>query len=206
MQPGQTEDEGLVGGRVPSFDPDLPRRAVTRCAYLLRAVNVSGKRQISMPALREIFGSLGCTDVETYLQSGNVVAGSKIAPSKIAQKSVAAIAEKFGYEDVTVLAWSSEQLHALIEANPFVQRGCDPAKLHATFLGRDTSPADLTALATDAFLPDEFAVGKRAVYVHCPGGYGRTKLNNAFFERKLGIPATTRNWNTVSNLLAFTRR
>ena len=51
-----------------------------------------------------------------------------------------------------------------------------------------------------SFLPDEFRLLGREVYLHCPNGYGKTKINNAFFERTLGVSATTRNWKTVTTL------
>lgn len=173
---------------------------MTRYACMLRAVNVSGARRVKMAELRDLCLSLGCTDVETYLQSGNVILGSKKAQSKLGPSIKEAIGRRFGHDDVDVLVWTADELGALIEANPFLGRGCDPAKLHVTFLDADPKPAAVQAIAEDGYLPDEYAIGQRAVYVHCPDGYGRTKLNNAFFEKKLGVRGTTRNWQTVNNL------
>lgn len=172
-----------------------------RYACLLRAVNVSGQRKLTMSKLREVCSSLGCTEVATYLQSGNVVLTSKLAQAKLGDRVKQAIAAEFGFEDVDVLVWTAEELSALVRGNPFVARGCDLSKLHVTFLGKEVKPAELKGIDAKAFLPDEFALGKKAVYVHCPDGYGRSKLNNALFERKLGLRATTRNWRTVNSLL-----
>jgi uncharacterized protein (DUF1697 family) len=174
---------------------------VGRYACLLRAVNVSGQRKLTMSKLREVCSALGCTEVATYLQSGNVVLASKLAKAKLGDRVTAAIAAEFGFEDVDVLVWAAEELSALVRDNPFVARGCDLSKLHVTFLSKEVKPAELKSIDAKAFLPDEFALGRKAVYVHCPAGYGRSKLNNAFFERKLGLRATTRNWRTVNSLL-----
>ncbi len=72
-----------------------------------------------------------------------------------------------------------------------------------TFLGSTPASSRASGLDTRGFLPDEFAVRGREVYVHCPDGYGRTKLNNAFFERALGVTATTRTLRTVTTLAAM---
>lgn len=181
---------------------------MARYVCLLRGVNVSGQRKIKMTELRELCESLGYTDVETYVQSGNVVLGSRKARSELGRTLEKAIGERFGHEGVDVLVWTGEELAKLIEDNPFLARGCDASKLHVTFLAEDFKPAALKAIPAEDFLPDEFAPGSKAIYVHCPNGYGRTKLNNAFFERKLKLPATTRNWRTVTQLceLAGKRR
>lgn len=178
---------------------------MSRYACLLRAVNVTGRRQVKMSELRDLCVSLGCSDVETYLQSGNVIVSTRKARSKLGAAISEEIGRVFGHADVDVLVWTADELGALIEANPFLAKGCDPAKLHATFLDRDPAPAAVEAMGKNGYLPDEFALGARVVYVHCPNGYGRTKINNAFFEKKLGVRATTRNWNTVSSLRDLAR-
>nr|ASV46886.1 hypothetical protein [uncultured bacterium] len=167
---------------------------------MLRAVNVSGQRKLKMTELRDLCASLGHADVETYLQSGNIILSTRVAQSKLGPSLSEAISREFGYDDVDVLVWTASELDALIKANPFLAKGCDPAKLHVTFLANEVARKAIEALGVDRYLPDEFAPGPKSVYVHCPNGYGRTKLNNAFFERKLDVPATTRNWQTVLNL------
>jgi uncharacterized protein (DUF1697 family) len=158
-----------------------------------------------MTELRDLCVSLGCTEVETYLQSGNVIVNSRKAAAKLGPSLSEAIGKQFGHTDVDVLVRTGDELAALIQANPFLAKGCDPAKLHVTFLDADPAAAAMGAIGKDKYLPDEFAAGLEAVYVHCPDGYGNTKLNNAFFEKKLGVRGTTRNWQTVNNLLRLVR-
>ena len=102
--------------------------------------------------------------------------------------------------DVTVVVRTPAQLRRVLGSNPFVRSGNDPKSLHVTFLA--SAPAKKAAGALDgrAFAPDEFRVHGQEVYVSCPNGYGRTKINNTWFERKLGVAATTRNWKTVTQL------
>ena len=95
---------------------------------------------------------------------------------------------------------TSTQLADVVGHNPLAAGGRDPAKLHVTFLASKPAVVPGGGPRHRAFLPDEFRVVGREVYVHCPAGYGRTKLNNAFFERALGVVATTRTWNTVTTL------
>jgi uncharacterized protein (DUF1697 family) len=75
-----------------------------------------------------------------------------------------------------------------------------------TFLAVDGDPARAAAIEAVGYEPDEFRLMGREVYLHCPEGYGRTKLNNAFWERRLRVAATTRNWNTVTTLLQLADR
>lgn len=173
---------------------------MTRHACMLRAVNVSGQRPLKMSALRALCISLGCSDVETYLQSGNVIAASRQPPAKLGASISTAIAKEFGYDNVDVLVWTAAELSALVRASPFLARGASPSELYVTFLAKKVKASDIQALGTERYLPDEFAPGAKAIYVHCLNGYGRTKLNNSFFERKLGVRATTRNWQTVTKL------
>ena len=92
-------------------------------------------------------------------------------------------------------------LERIVRNNPFsVQAGNDPAKVHVTFLASRPAAAMVKSLEVVDTRGDEFAVAGQEIFLHCPGGYGKTKLNNAFFERKLRMRATTRNWKTVMAL------
>ena len=102
--------------------------------------------------------------------------------------------------DVAVLIRSASQLARVLEENPFMKRACDPAHLHVTFLVDSPDRPAVTRIDAGRYVPDEFAVAGQHVYLHCPNGYGRTKLNNTFFERRLATAATTRNWRTVTAL------
>jgi uncharacterized protein (DUF1697 family) len=180
---------------------------VNHYASVLRAVNVGGARSVKMAELRRVYESLGLRNVESYVQSGNVVFSSDSDDrARVAQEIASAVADTFGLEDVDILIRTRTDLEQLVRDNPFLDQGVDPSTLHVTFLAATPSPARLADVDASAYAPDAFAPGPEAVYLHCPNGYGRTKLNNAFFERALGVRATTRNWRTVNKLLDLVTR
>jgi len=168
---------------------------------LLRGVNV-GQRQMRMAELQAVYEDLGYTSVKTYLQSGNVVFSGKPGARPAARISEA-IKERFEFE-VPVLILSPSQLKEVIASNPLIQEeGVDPAFLHFTFLiepSKEMLPAKIPAATAE-----RAAQGNDGIYLYCPGGYGRTKLTNTYFERVLKSPATTRNWRTVLALEALTQ-
>lgn len=159
---------------------------------LLRAVNVGG-RKLPMSVLSGVVADLGGTEPRTYLQSGNVVfSGSRQVASRLA----GALSEAAGF-DVPVLLRSASDLASVVSAQPF---DGPESSWHVTFLGSKPAARAVAALDPSAYGDDAFEVVGREVYLRTPGGYGRTKLTNALFERKLDVVATTRNWRTVCAL------
>jgi len=175
----------------------------TSYAAMLRGINVGAKTKVSMADLRAALVDLGLDDVSTYIQSGNVIFRSSISPSELPPAIEHAIDGAFGLT-VKVVLRTSAQLTGVVKHNPLAAAGRDLTKLHVTFLASQPAAARMAHIEAEAFLPDEIRVLEREVYLHCPAGYGRTKLNNAFFERTLGVPATTRNLRTVTVLADMT--
>ena len=168
----------------------------TRYVALLRGINLGARNKIGMADLRALVAGLGAEDVETYVQSGNVVFTSVPSEDTFASRLEEGIRREHGHA-VAVLVRTGAELARLVAANPFLEAGKDPASLHVTFL---TEAAGRTRLEAPDHGDDEFRVVGREIYLHCPNGYGRSKLSNAFFEKKLGVIATTRNWRTVTTL------
>jgi uncharacterized protein (DUF1697 family) len=166
---------------------------------LLRGVNI-GKRQLPMAALRTGLEAVGCTDVATYVQSGNVV----LAPPTDAGKDRAGwleevIADIAGFA-VPVVVRTKAQMAEVVAANPYPQSG--GTTLHVVFCS--TKPPALTA-DLDTVAPEHATVVGSDVYLHLPNGMGRATLP-ALVEQELkraGVFGTARNWNTVENLLAM---
>jgi uncharacterized protein (DUF1697 family) len=166
---------------------------------MLRGINVSGQKRITMEELKKSYGSLGFQDVRTYIQSGNVVFRHPGTDAmKVASEIERGLKRSFAF-DVLVIVRTRDELQDLVEANPFA--GKDEGKQHVTFLSEKPSvfPAEEVGRAKDK--AEEFSVRAMEVYLFCPNGYGNTKLSNNFFERKLKVSATTRNWRTVNALL-----
>ena len=172
---------------------------MTTYISMLRGINVSGQKKIKMEELKEFYRSLGFKNIQTYIQSGNVIfESSDKNVSKIINKIERKIKKSFGF-DVLVLIRTKNDLKKLIDNNPFAKK--DNSKLLVTLLS-DTplqSPIDeITKIKDDS---EEFFIFGKEIYLFCPNGYGKSKLSNNFFERKLKLSATTRNWKTVNKLL-----
>jgi uncharacterized protein (DUF1697 family) len=165
---------------------------------LLRGINVSGQKSIRMPELKALYEAMGFSNVITYVQSGNVVFD---CAESVANKTGAVIEKEieksFGFS-APVIMREAHDLQRIIDGNPFVHpRNEDPAKLHVTFLSK-LPPAELADnLKIPPGIEDEYVLSGKEIYLFCPNGYGKTKLSNGFFERKLKVLATTRNWKTV---------
>jgi uncharacterized protein (DUF1697 family) len=181
---------------------------MTTFVALLRAVNVSGQNRVPMAELRASMAAAGYGDAQTYLQSGNIVfdadadAGPKPATAQDLAMAVHRVIEREFGCDVKVLVLTAAELTQVAAENPFLRAvgaGFDEKSLHATFLEEPVSEAAFGGLAMPAQPGEQatLAEGGRVIYLHLPHGYGRTKLNNSYFERHLGVVATTRNWRTV---------
>ena len=173
---------------------------------MLRGINLGAKNRIAMPALKNLYETLGLTDVVTYVQSGNVIFSSPQADeTQLAADLTAAIQQTLGL-DVPVLVRDRDCFERLIVGNPFTVRDEDATKFHITFLAQLPDPALMEKLILPPGCTDEFVLEDRELYLFCPGGYGETKLSNTFFERKLKMVATTRNWKTVNALYQMSNR
>ena len=168
---------------------------------MLRGINVSGQKQIHMAELKSLYESLNLLNVRTYVQSGNVVFECpEPDASKLAELIEAQIERTFGYS-VFVFIRDTREFRRVIDCNPFSnERSEDPARLHVTFLYKTPDESKMSNLRPPNDEADEFFAGDKEIFLYCPNGYGRTKLSNTFFERKLNMPATTRNWKTVNAL------
>jgi uncharacterized protein (DUF1697 family) len=171
---------------------------------LLRGVNVGGKNKLPMRDLARIFADAGCTEVQTFIQSGNVVFTAPPTVLKNLSRAVkAAIETEFGYR-VPVILRSHEQLARAIENNPFVLAGKPEMTLHLCFLADTPGEEAVKGLDPDRSPGDLFHVSGQEVYLHLPNGAGNSKLTNAWLDAKLSTVSTVRNWNTVLKLHQLT--
>ncbi|MFC8915266.1 DUF1697 domain-containing protein [Streptomyces sp. NPDC057116] len=179
----------------------------TRYAALLRGINVSGHKKVPMADLRTLLAGLGHRDVTTYLQSGNAAFTSATGADEdtLAAELEAAIEKHFGFH-VDCLVRGGPYLRAVADACPFPAAGLQPKQLHVTYFSGPVTPDRFAGLDQPTFLPEEFRLGDRALYLYAPDGLGRSKLAEALSRPALlkGITATTRNWNTVLKLVELT--
>ena len=168
---------------------------------MLRGINLGSRKRVAMADLVELFTGLGHTDVSTYLQSGNVVFTSRRKDqTRLSGQIERQLEDHLGFP-VTVVVRSGAEMAGVVERTPFLDREGSPASLHVTFLAGEPKGDGVARIDPAVYAPDEFAVVGREVHLHCPNGYGRSKLDNAFWEKRLGVAATTRNWKTVTSLV-----
>jgi uncharacterized protein (DUF1697 family) len=175
---------------------------MTTYVSILRGINVGGAKKILMSDLKHIYEELGFIKVTTYIQSGNVIfqAYNDYSDEKTAKAVEKALFEKYGYE-VPVLVRTAEEMENTMKNNPFIRdRNLDPEKMHVTFLAELIKKENLEIITKYDYSPERFEIIGKDVFLYCPNGYGKTKLNNSFFENKLKVSATTRNWRTVNTL------
>jgi uncharacterized protein (DUF1697 family) len=167
-----------------------------RVAALLRGINVGGHRPLPMPALREALAAAGYTGVQTYVQSGNVVFRAPGAAGPTATALRAAVAQASPHLDPAVALRTPKQMQAVVDHCPFD----DTATVHVTFLVEGATSTPLPE-GLERFAPEEAVARGREVYLHLPGGMGRSKLAAVLGRGPAGADGTTRNWRTVTTLL-----
>lgn len=172
-----------------------------RVAALLRGVNVGPHQRIAMARLREIVAGLGHRDVETYLQSGNVVFTPAGGPGGLEAPLAAAIAEATDL-DVGVVVRTGGELAQVVAACPYPV--IDPTRVVVAFLGTAVGLEGLALGALDRYAPDELTLAGRHAYVSVPNGQGRSKLMAALTRPGLPTVVTVRNWRTVTALADLT--
>ncbi len=170
---------------------------------MIRGINV-GEKKVKMDRLKEVYASLDFKNVKTYIQSGNVIFESKESdPTKLIRIIEKRIAEVLNF-DVKVVIRTKNEMKNIINRNPFKKE--DLKHIYVTFLSDIPSEKlikDLDHIVTEDMknVSDKYNVSKREIYLFLPNGYGRTKLNNNFFEKKLDTSATTRNWRSINKIV-----
>lgn len=168
---------------------------MTTFVALLRAVNVGGTGSLPMAELRALCEAAGFADVRTYIQSGNVVLGSSWDETRVKAALEAALLPRMR-KPVEVMVRSARAIADILARNPFPD--APAGKVAVLFFDRPPPEAALAAIAVPA--REEVRPAGREVYVHCPDGMGRSKLDLS----RLGV-ATARNLNTVAKLAAMAR-
>ncbi|MBV6461694.1 MAG: hypothetical protein HJHJAOHD_01825 [Flavobacteriales bacterium] len=174
---------------------------MTTYISILRGINVSEQKPIKMDRLRKLFQNLGFNNVTTYVQSGNVVFqsnGSEVG--HLEQKISQQIQKDFEFK-VPVIVLTINELSQIINNNPFKNNLKKEHKhLYVTFLSSKPKYYEKEIIESKIQKEEEIYFSEKAVYLYCPNGYGRTKLNNNFLEATLKVAATTRNWKTTNEL------
>jgi len=173
---------------------------------ILRGINVGGRRKVMMDDLKKLCLELDFSDISTYIQSGNVIFNDPSARSNLELSNMIenAIQKRYAFEVPVIVRTVSELIQAVLD-NPFYSEEADIDRLYLTFLNEE--PLEENRIKTEKYQypPDEFVIIGKEVFIFCPGPYNKTKLSNSFFENKLKVKATTRNWKTVLKLITLSR-
>jgi len=155
---------------------------------LFRGINVGGSNVLPMTDLRRIFEQSGCVDVQTYIQSGNVVCRSAISDAdRLAKQVTAAVSTRHGFEPRVVLL-TRKDLEQAVAGNPFSEAEHNPKSVHLFFLAERPKKPDMKALEGITAKSERFALKASVFYLHTPDGFGTSKLA-ARAERLLGVEA-----------------
>jgi uncharacterized protein (DUF1697 family) len=151
-----------------------------------------------MKELVALLQGLGCRNVNTYIQSGNVVLRSDKDASRFAAGIAQEVEQRHGFEPSVMLLKPTE-LESAIAGNPFPDAEGDPKGLHYGFLDAEPSNPDLKNLEALRAESERFRLVGKVFYLYAPNGVGRSKLA-ANSERLLGVSMTDRNWRTVGKI------
>jgi len=164
---------------------------------LLRGINVSGQKKIKMADLKLLFEEMSFQNVQTYIQSGNVIFSSKEKSNKKLETKISSgIKRKYGF-DVRVIILSAKEIEYTLKNNPFIKKKKEADRLYVTFLSNAPSKENIQRLNSTDYSPEEYIIDGKFVYLFLPNGAGKAKINNNLFENKLKVSGTTRNWKTV---------
>ncbi|NQZ12680.1 MAG: DUF1697 domain-containing protein [Algicola sp.] len=169
---------------------------------ILRGINVSGQKKIKMADLKALYEGLGFSNVSTYIQSGNVLFEcEQNDKSPLKTQIEQAITKAYSF-DVPVDVRTVDEFKAVLANLPFdgIELEKDGTQVMVTFLAGEPHQDKIDAIATYVKAPEKLVVDGSVVYLHCPNGYGKSKLTNVFIEKKLAVCATTRNLKSVTKL------
>ncbi len=177
---------------------------MTRYVAFLRGINVGGRGVLKMRELARMFASAGCEKVKTYIQSGNVVFETRAGDlERLQRKLEKRLRDHLGIE-VKVMLRTSREIGNLVSIDPFKKAGRDPkAKRYVAFLyGEPRSKPELPLRSPKEGI-EVFLVKNLEAFSLSREVKGRYGFPNNFIEKELGVPATTRNWNTVGKIAAL---
>jgi uncharacterized protein (DUF1697 family) len=167
---------------------------------LLRGINLGPSRRVPMADLRALFTDAGYADVQTYLQSGNLVLDSAASGPELEDTARRLISDRFGFE-VPVVARNRRQLAAVVKLNPLGDVAEDPKRYQVSFLSDARAADALAGLESVVAASERIVAHGRELYTWHPDGIARSKLATALSAKRLGVTLTARNWRTVTALL-----
>lgn len=165
----------------------------------LRAINLGSRHRVPMAELRDLLDELGYPGARTLLQSGNVVLETTDQSAKVARALERGIEQRFGFKS-DVIVRTHRQVSAIVKADPLGDVATDGSKRHVVFLADKPKAAVLKEIAAEDFSPEAWEARGREIFMWCPNGSQGSRVSKALGEKRLGVTATVRNWNTLAKL------
>jgi len=163
---------------------------------LYRGINVGGNNPVKMETLRAMHEHLGHENVNSYIQSGNIVLRASGSPESIARNTAAEFVKEFGFP-ARIMVVTAKRWRTIVEENPYAKIAAEnPKTVHAGICEGQPTAKSLEALLTKTGGPEKFTIGQGVIYIHSPEGIGTSKFA-AGMEKACAVPMTMRNWRTV---------
>ena len=173
-----------------------------RYLVMLRGINVGTRNRVPMAELRAMLADTGYSDVATVLQSGNVIVSTKSdQPDEVAGAIQRLVSDEFEV-NVPCVIRTANQIREVIERNPLEGVVSDPSRYLVNFLSKVPDPEVAGALLEEDHSPEHIAIAGAEAYVWTPDGVKAMTLSYAYLEKRFGVVATARNWNTLEKIVA----
>lgn len=166
----------------------------------LRGVMPTGKNKVPMAQLKECLVDFGFQDVKTWIQTGNVVLKTELSRDAISVTVSRLIEEKIG-AIIPVIVKTREELIQILDENPYKNAGYDISRVFFSMFNGEPENALKSALLDADYFPEYLTISTQVAYMYIPGIYGKGRLSNSFFEKKMKIVATSRNYNTITKMI-----
>ncbi|MCM3626978.1 DUF1697 domain-containing protein [Paenibacillus glycanilyticus] len=174
---------------------------------LLRGINVGGKNKIKMADLREALASIGLRDIQTYIQSGNILFKSDEDEAMLRGRVERQIEAVFGLQ-IKVMLRTAEEMRAIAASCPFTAEQLAQAaasaqgeSLYVSMMLEEPKADQLEKLRSFETEEEIFGSKGRDLYLLFYQTVRNSKL--AVKADKLGVHATVRNWNTINKLVSL---
>ena len=171
-----------------------------RFLVMPRGINVGTRNRVPMAELRSMLTDVGYADVTTVLQSGNVIVSAESSgPDQVAASVQRLLSDRFDV-NVPCVTRTAEQVHAVLDRNPLQQVVTDGSRYLVNFLSEKPEPDAAAALLAEDHSPEALAIEGTEAFIWTPDGVKAMTLSYAFLEKRLGVVATARNWNTLQKI------
>lgn len=164
---------------------------------------MTGHNSIKMADLFKLFSDMGFTDIQTYIQSGNVIFGTKneTPVPEIERRIEKEILSRFNFV-IPAMVRTTREVSLLPTRNPFLnEENFSASKMAVIFLHEIPSDSQISKVLNISYPPDKFLISGKEIFIYCPDGFGKTKIYTNFFEKKMGVTGTARNWKTITSIL-----